>query len=164
MQVSPTGGGTTNPAAGMTYPETLDSVVAVTATPNPGYGFINWMGAADPNSASTFVTMDQPQTLTANFAACTISLNGRGTASSSYSPARVGLVWTGIGGVDHYDVMRGAVSGGPYAKVGSAAGTATSFSDTNGLHDGFTYFYILNAVAANGNPMCMSNQKGIFVP
>ena len=67
MAVDPAGGGTTTPAVGVhTYPE--DEVVAITATPNAGYEFDHWTGdVADPNAASTTVTMDGDKTVTAHF-------------------------------------------------------------------------------------------------
>lgn len=67
MAVSPTGGGTTNPAVGThTYEE--GTVVSVTATPATGYRFVSWMGnVADANSATTTVTISSDQTVTANF-------------------------------------------------------------------------------------------------
>ena len=67
MAVDPAGGGTTAPAVGVhTYPE--DGVVAITATPNAGYQFDHWTGdVADPNAASTTVTMDGDKTVTAHF-------------------------------------------------------------------------------------------------
>ena len=65
--VSPTGGGTINPAAGPhTYNQ--DDVVAITATPNSGYTFSNWSGACT-GTGSCSVTMDRHQTVTANFTA-----------------------------------------------------------------------------------------------
>jgi len=67
IQVSPAGGGTTNPAVG-SYAKPENSVVVLTTTPNPGYSFLNWTGnVANPISASTTVTMNMPQTVTANF-------------------------------------------------------------------------------------------------
>ena len=67
MAADPAGGGTTDPAVGVhTYPE--DEVVAITATPNAGYEFDHWTGdVADPNAASTTVTMDGDKTVTAHF-------------------------------------------------------------------------------------------------
>ena len=68
MQASPANEGTTNPTPG-DHTEDLDSVVPVQAIPYSGYGFKNWTGnVADPNNASTAVIMNQPQTVTANFA------------------------------------------------------------------------------------------------
>ncbi|UCE06792.1 MAG: T9SS type A sorting domain-containing protein, partial [bacterium] len=68
MAIDPTEGGSTEPAVGgHTYSE--GTVVDINATPNEGYGFINWTGdAADRNSATTTVTMDNDKTVTANFA------------------------------------------------------------------------------------------------
>ena len=86
MQVSPLAGGTTTPPAGVNT-EPLGSAVALTATPNTGYIFQNWSGdVADANNPFTTVTMDAPQTVTANFVqsvACVNNLYGRGTPSRS---------------------------------------------------------------------------------
>ncbi len=69
MAVSPSGGGTTTPAVGVTS-HGARSVVDITATPNAGYLFDSWTGdVADPNDASTTVTMDGNKTVTANFTA-----------------------------------------------------------------------------------------------
>ncbi len=69
MAVSSAGTGTTTPAVG-TYIYDKDTVVEITATANPGYGFVNWTGGvANPNSATTTVTMDGDKTVTANFIA-----------------------------------------------------------------------------------------------
>jgi uncharacterized repeat protein (TIGR02543 family) len=67
MAADPTAGGTTDPTVGAhVYPE--DQVVAITAIPNAGYQFDGWTGdVADPNSASTTVTMDGDKTVTAHF-------------------------------------------------------------------------------------------------
>ena len=67
MAVSPSGGGTTDPSVGVsTYPE--NDVVNITATPASGFNFVEWTGDVDNvNSASTTVTMDVDQTVTANF-------------------------------------------------------------------------------------------------
>jgi subtilase family serine protease len=65
-QASPPAGGTVSPPSG-DYDR--NSVQHLVATPNPGYFFINWTGnVSDPNSPSSYVTMDQAQTVTANFA------------------------------------------------------------------------------------------------
>jgi uncharacterized repeat protein (TIGR01451 family)/uncharacterized repeat protein (TIGR02543 family) len=65
VAVSPTGGGTTNPAVGVhTYP--YGTVVTVTATPATGYTFSSWSGACT-GSGSCSVTMDADKAVTANF-------------------------------------------------------------------------------------------------
>jgi uncharacterized repeat protein (TIGR02543 family) len=67
MAVDPAGGGTTDPAVGIhTYAE--GTIVDITATPSAGYEFDHWEGdVADPNAASTTVTMDVDKTVTAHF-------------------------------------------------------------------------------------------------
>ena len=85
MGVSPSDGGTTTPAVGVhAYPE--GTPVDITATPNPGYEFDSWTGGvADPNSASTTVTMGADKTVTANFEpleyTLTVNVVGEGTVS-----------------------------------------------------------------------------------
>ncbi|MFC2022585.1 fibronectin type III domain-containing protein [Chloroflexota bacterium] len=67
MAVSPSGSGDTDPGVGThTYSE--GEVVDISATPQTGYEFGSWTGdVANPNSASTTVTMDGDKTVTANF-------------------------------------------------------------------------------------------------
>jgi hypothetical protein len=63
---NPSNGGTVSPSSGTFY--AANTVVSLTATPNSGFAFSNWTGnVADPNSASTTVTMSAPQSVTANF-------------------------------------------------------------------------------------------------
>ncbi len=86
IQVSPAAGGTTTPAIG-SYDEPDSSVIVLTAMPNPGYAFTNWTGTvADPTSASTTVTMDQVQTVTANFVAITPSSTAMPTPTVTPKP------------------------------------------------------------------------------
>lgn len=73
MAVSPAGAGTTSPTAGGPYTQNLNEVVAISAAPEAGYAFSHWTvsagsAVADPNAASTTVTMDQSKTVTAVFA------------------------------------------------------------------------------------------------
>jgi hypothetical protein len=61
------GSGWTNPVVGE-HEYSEDEVVTITATPGWVWEFINWTGdVADPNSATTTVTMDANKTVTANF-------------------------------------------------------------------------------------------------
>jgi hypothetical protein len=65
---NPTNGGTVMPLSGTYYAP--NTVVSLTATANANYAFSNWTGnVANPNSASTTVTMTGPQSVTANFVA-----------------------------------------------------------------------------------------------
>jgi hypothetical protein len=64
---SPSADGTVSPASGSYY--AAGTAVNLTATPNSGYKFTSWTGnVASSTSASTSITMNAPQTVTANFA------------------------------------------------------------------------------------------------
>jgi len=70
MLVNPLGTGTTLPGGGV-QEVAKDSVVAVKATPSPGFRFTNWsQNVTNPNDSSTTVVMSAPQTVTASFAPC----------------------------------------------------------------------------------------------
>jgi hypothetical protein len=61
------------------------------------------------------------------------------------------LSWTASSGAASYAVKRGTASGGPYATVGSPAGT--TYVDTS-LTNGTTYYYVVtavNTIGASGN-------------
>lgn len=90
MQASPGADGTTNPVPG-TYSEDVNSVIAIQAIPNSGYHFINWAGnVADPNNPSTTIAMNQPQTVTANFASGGTSADLQVTVSDGKTSAIAG--------------------------------------------------------------------------
>jgi hypothetical protein len=97
------------------------------------------------------------------FVSCVNNLNGKGTPSGR-APARIDLTWTGIPSAASYNVLRGTVAGGPYAPVGNT--TVTAFSDTSGLVNGQTYFYVLQPVSsgANGTTICQSNEAKVTIP
>jgi uncharacterized repeat protein (TIGR01451 family) len=65
VEVSPTGGGTTVPAAGV-HAYAYGVVANVTATPAGGFVFSSWSGACT-GSGPCSVTMDADKTVTANF-------------------------------------------------------------------------------------------------
>ena len=64
------GGSVTTPGEGTSVYDEGD-VVKLVATPDPGYGFVNWTGdvgtVANVNAASTSITMNGDYSLTANF-------------------------------------------------------------------------------------------------
>ena len=97
------------------------------------------------------------------FVACVTNLGGRGTPRG-VSPARIDLTWTGIANVDHYNVLRSTILGGPYSLVGSAPGANQTFSDTSGLLNGHTYFYVLQPISATGGAICQSNEAKVTIP
>ncbi len=68
---SPAAGGAVTPATGSLY--NLGTVVPITATPNTGYAFVSWSSSPDAVassiSASTSITMNAAETVTAQFSA-----------------------------------------------------------------------------------------------
>lgn len=81
IAVSPSGGGTTAPAAGTTN-ALAGAAAIISATPNPGYAFLNWSGpVTNATSPSTTVLMNGAETVTANFAACSCAMNVSATVS-----------------------------------------------------------------------------------
>jgi hypothetical protein len=95
------------------------------------------------------------------FTACVTDLTGKGTPSGR-APARIDLTWTALSAADHYTVLRSTVNGGPYSTVGTS--TIPAFSDTSGLSNGGTYFYVLQPDNAAGVEICQSNQAQITIP
>ena len=78
IAVSPTGGGTTDPVVG-THSYLADAIANISASANSGYEFDHWDGdVADPNSASTTVTMDATKSVTAYFTTVTIPITFTG--------------------------------------------------------------------------------------
>ena len=81
MISSPAAGGTLSPSAGVSqWPK--NSVVLISATPNPGYAFANWTGEATlPANPFTTVIMSQSQTITANFTHCACATDVSGSVT-----------------------------------------------------------------------------------
>jgi hypothetical protein len=85
LTMNVTGNGTTSPSIGNhTYDN--GTVVNITAAPEACWDFINWTGdVANPDSASTTVTMDANKTVIANFAQASytlnVTVNGNGTVT-----------------------------------------------------------------------------------
>jgi hypothetical protein len=94
------------------------------------------------------------------FISCINNLAGLGTSSGS-NPARIDLSWTNQANSTSYNVLRSTTNGGPYTLLGNT--TATAYTDTNGLVNGDTYYYVVDPL--NGtNEVCQSNQAKITVP
>jgi hypothetical protein len=95
------------------------------------------------------------------FTACVTDLTGKGTPSGR-GPARIDLTWSPQTGASQYAIFRGTASGGPYAMLGTT--TVTAYSDTAGLANGQTYFYVLQPDNATGGEICQSNEAKITIP
>jgi hypothetical protein len=96
------------------------------------------------------------------FTACVTDLTGKGTPSGR-APARIDLTWTAQTGADHYTVLRGTVTGGPYSPLVPTT-TVPAYSDTAGLLNGATYYYVLQPDNAANGEICQSNEKKITIP
>jgi len=96
LTISSTGGGNvTMPGEGTFGPYNATEVVALVATPDTNYSFVNWTGdtgkIGDVNSATTNITMNGNYTIMANFAEIVtaaileghVTFTGRGTAPDS---------------------------------------------------------------------------------
>jgi len=67
VQQTPDGGGATNPISGV-YHFAPNSQVTLTATANPGYQFVYWLGdVSSPEALSTIVHLDKPKIVIAVF-------------------------------------------------------------------------------------------------
>ncbi len=91
----------------------------------------------------------------------TESLSGVGQAPTQHS---VSLSWTDSGsGIAGYNVYRGGVSGGPYAKINPALEPTPAYSD-NSVVSGQTYYYVTTAVNQSGAESGDSNEVQSVVP
>jgi hypothetical protein len=90
-----------------------------------------------------------------------ISLSGSGTAPVSHS---VTLDWTpGSSSFAGFNVYRGSISGGPYARVNSAMISTTSFIDTD-VVSGQTYYYVATEVDSTGAESPYSSDAIATIP
>jgi centrosomal CEP192-like protein/HYDIN/CFA65/VesB family protein len=65
--------------------------------------------------------------------------------------------------ISGYNVYRGTVSGGPYAKINSALDSALSYSDST-VQSGQTYYYVTTAVDSSGMESSYSSQVQVVIP
>jgi len=120
----------------------LIAVVAIAA----GLGF---SGCASTSSGSNLAALGGANPAQSNLvSAHAVTLNWNASASS---------------GVAGYNVYRGSVSGGPYARMNSSAITITSFND-NAVQPGQTYFYVVTSISLNDVESSYSNEVMAPIP
>ncbi|MBZ5615670.1 MAG: choice-of-anchor D domain-containing protein [Acidobacteriia bacterium] len=91
----------------------------------------------------------------------TETLTGNGVAPTSHSTS---LSWTDSNsGISGYNVYRGTVSGGPYAKINSALDPNAVYTD-NSVQAGQTYYYVTTAVDSTGAESGYSNEAQAVIP
>lgn len=98
MTVSPVGSGSTTPAVG-SHPYSLNSVVAIEATPATGYTFSRWESCSTSTSQNASITMDSNKNCTAIFTASTStkSLSCSVTPQTGLSPLVVNVTASATG-------------------------------------------------------------------
>ena len=146
LTISSAGGGSvTNPGEGLFLYD--DEVVPIQATADENYHFVNWTGSAvdagqvaNPNAASTTVTMDADYTLQANFAIeqrdLTITSTPGGTVTtpgegvySYYHGAAASVVAAPAANYQFVNWTGTAVGAGKVANANAASTTVTVDAD-----------------------------------
>jgi hypothetical protein len=100
LQQTPDAGGAVNPAVGI-YHYSSDSEVKLTATPNPGYQFVYWLGdVSDPKAVTTVVHLNKPKIIVAVFEqtdsdASAAGLSGGGGGGAGLFPSGMGFIQSG---------------------------------------------------------------------
>jgi hypothetical protein len=133
---NPSIGGTVTPASGGSY--NSGTVVPITASPAAGYTFVNWTSSpgsvADPTSASTTITMNAAETVTANFQAGVVT--SPVTASpNSISFGKVELCRSKKVEITLTNNGQTKVAIGPISFI-DVTGNPGDFSDTDYCHNG----------------------------
>jgi fibronectin type 3 domain-containing protein len=120
----------------------LIAVVAIAAS-------LGFSGCASTSSGSNLAALGGANPAQSNLvSAHAVTLNWNASASS---------------GVAGYNVYRGSVSGGPYARMNSSAITITSFND-NAVQPGQTYFYVVTSISLNDVESSYSNEVMAPIP
>lgn len=98
-------------------------------------------------------------------AASNFAAGGANPGSNFVSAHDVTLNWNASvsSGVAGYNVYRGSVSGGPYARMNSSAITITSYND-NAVQPGQTYFYVVTSISLNNVESSFSNEVMAPIP
>ncbi len=119
--VTPATAGTVNPGPGSYY--SAGSVVDLTATANSGYAFSSWTGnVANAATASTTVTMNAPESVTASFGVSGVTyLFGNITGKSGSASARAWSIQVSNNGPAA--AVGAEVSGITFTQAGGAACT-----------------------------------------
>jgi hypothetical protein len=155
---------------------TGNSNVTISSVTVSGAGF-----AASGVTSGTILTPNQAVTLSVTFAPTAAgSLTGGVSVASNAtnSPTTIALLGTGVQLIAHsgalswtastsvvtgYNVYRGTVSGGPYAKLNSSLIALTTFTDGT-VQSGQTYFYVVTAVDASNVESVYSNEISATIP
>ncbi len=145
ITLSATGYAMTGGSAPVTLTPSQNVTVSVQFSPTVA-------GAANGNLSIVSNAMGSP---------ATVPLTGTGVAPVQHT---VALTWNAsTSTVAGYNVYRGTVSAGPYAKINSSLLAAFSFTDSS-VQSGTAYYYVTTAVDSSGNESFFSNQVSATIP
>jgi hypothetical protein len=168
--------GITSAAQSVTITNTGNSNVVISQIILSGAGYTMTGGSAPVTLAPL-----QTASLSVQFgptAAGSVNGNVSIVSNATGSPATVPLTGTGVAPVQHsvaltwnaststvawYNVYRGTVSGGPYAKFNPSLVAVLDYTDST-VQSGTTYYYVTTAVDSSGNESAYSNQVSATIP
>jgi hypothetical protein len=162
---------------GFTVTNTGNSNVAISGISATGAGYSLTSGAGavtlSPNQSTSVGVQFAPSVAGAVNGSVNVLSNAKGSASSvalsgtGVSPTvshSVALNWGASGStVAGYNVYRGTVSGGSYAKVNGSMLAGVNYADSN-VQSGQTYSYVATALDGSGNESAYSNEVAAIVP
>jgi len=88
---------------------------------------------------------------------------GLSATAGACESGRIDLSWIASTGASSYSIHRSTTNGGPYMQIGSGI-TSTTYSDSNGLVPGTTYYYVVKAVSGSSVQSANSNQASAVAP
>jgi len=129
---NPAAGGTITPASGSIFSQ--GTSVPLQATPSTGYTFLNWASSPDSvassTSASTTITMNSAETVTANFTP-TLVVNTNQDPDTGNQANCSPQATAGTNAVDTACSLRDALTYAAFAGSGSISFDSTAFGSTN---------------------------------
>ena len=157
--ISPTTGG-----GGATV--TLSGAASATASPNSSgaytfTGLANGTYAVTPsNTGYTFSPVSQNKTVNG---ANVTGINFTATPGQAQAHTATASWTASTSVVFGYNVYRGTVSGGPYAKLNGSLIALPTYTDST-VQSGQTYFFVATAVDGSGNESFFSNEVKAVIP
>jgi hypothetical protein len=76
--------------------------------------------------------------------------------------SKVQLTWAAMAGAHHYNIYRGAATGGPYLKIGTTTSAYSTYLDST-VSVGNTYYYIVRPASIIDVESCQSNEARAVV-
>jgi hypothetical protein len=70
--------------------------------------------------------------------------------AASAGDAQVALSWNASSFATSYNVKRATASAGPYTLIGTTTAPTMTYTDSNGLSNGTTYYYVVSATGPGG--------------